>query len=63
MGRYKTIWNICPKQIACDGLYISPEREMCGKCEIMQKKRNANKNTSLKGERHLAYEATRERGK
>lgn len=61
MSRYRTIWPTCPKQVACEGVYINPSKEMCGKCEATIAKRNKIK--PLKGEHHLAYEATRERKK
>jgi hypothetical protein len=60
MSRYRTIWDICPSQIACEGQYIKPGRAMCGLCERATAKRQALKTTTLlKGERHLATEAVK----
>lgn len=55
MGQYRTIWDICPSQVACDGQYIKPGRAMCGQCERVTAKRNSQPKP-LKGERHLATE-------
>lgn len=59
MSRYKTIWDMCPAQVACDGQWIAPGRSMCGFCERAIAKREALKNKPLKGERHLATEAAK----
>jgi hypothetical protein len=56
MGQYKTIWDTCATQIACDGHFIKPGRTMCGFCERAVAKRQALKTKLLKGERHLATE-------
>lgn len=63
MGKRKGTWltassRMCPLMLACEGSTLKPGRNICGPCEQAEKKRRP-KEIKLRGEHHLAYEASR----